>query len=557
MTSKGEVEKGFFMEYVKYINSVIISGACLLAGCSSMNDRIKNNEQAKFSWEYKIPQLNNISIDGDNQDWNNQGLEFDLSSNKQGVLQISETFNPSVKMVWNEKGIFLGFNVKTDAFSANHKQPWQGDSIEIFIANGINGLNHIQFAIPAEFDKENKINNVYIVDSRGERNLLANKLKYSTKGKKTKEGYFIEFFLPFDTINVKPIINESLALNLIINHLDKNNKVKKVSWHSIGGSSQLSTRRFMNKIVLSEKKGTLPQIEVKHYIEDNKMLKILLLSKKCNIGKKIVIKKENIIKKSLVIEEGNLNSDFSFNLPRTINQYGKYKIYLDNKLIKEIDELENNFYFTGTMKFLNKVNTYLADDIAMPFAKNGVVFTGHSQIDFWDQIHDDMKPFKFLNRGLGGANSDTILKYLDDLVLKHKPSMVIYYIGGNDFSAKKTAVEVVNNVKMFCERIHKELPNTQIALISSPRKPYSFNEEKKHKFCKLINEGQNKLAKEKDYVSYIDIEPYLMIDSKIPMNYFKLDGVHYNAKGYKQFAPIINSFIKENKAFSEEPEDEN
>jgi lysophospholipase L1-like esterase len=107
---------------------------------------------------------------------------------------------------------------------------------------------------------------------------------------------------------------------------------------------------------------------------------------------------------------------------------------------------------------------------AMP-PSGGIVFTGSSSIRFWKTLEADMAPLPVVNRGFGGSQIHHITHYADRIVLPHKPKIVVLYAGENDiagvkFSKKKSAADVLEAFKRFCEVVHAELPQTLIIFVS-------------------------------------------------------------------------------------------
>jgi hypothetical protein len=58
-----------------------------------------------------------------------------------------------------------------------------------------------------------------------------------------------------------------------------------------------------------------------------------------------------------------------------------------------------------------------------------VVFAGSSTIRFWNGLEEDMAPLPTVQRGFGGAKINDVIRYLDRLIARHEPSMVVLYIG--------------------------------------------------------------------------------------------------------------------------------
>ena len=76
-----------------------------------------------------------------------------------------------------------------------------------------------------------------------------------------------------------------------------------------------------------------------------------------------------------------------------------------------------------------------------------VVFTGSSSIRFWEDLSKDCQESKVVNTGFGGSHMSDLLYFLDQTVLRFKPTKVYIYEGDNDVSAEKTAKTILETTK--------------------------------------------------------------------------------------------------------------
>ena len=111
-----------------------------------------------------------------------------------------------------------------------------------------------------------------------------------------------------------------------------------------------------------------------------------------------------------------------------------------------------------------------ADRLSFPRA-GGIVFTGSSTIRLWASLHDDMAPRPTLNRGFGGAQIHQVTHFSDRMLVPYRPEAIVFYAGENDiagvmFSKRKTADEVRDAYRTFCQKIHSQLPEVSIYFIS-------------------------------------------------------------------------------------------
>lgn len=69
-----------------------------------------------------------------------------------------------------------------------------------------------------------------------------------------------------------------------------------------------------------------------------------------------------------------------------------------------------------------------------PPAARPVVFVGSSSIRGWRTLAADMAPLPVLNRGFGGSRLFDTVYWLDELVARHDPSVVVVFSGTNDLA---------------------------------------------------------------------------------------------------------------------------
>ena len=113
-------------------------------------------------------------------------------------------------------------------------------------------------------------------------------------------------------------------------------------------------------------------------------------------------------------------------------------------------------------RFEAEIQKFDESDRATPVRPGGVVFTGSSSIRLWTGLAEDFPGVRTLNRGFGGSEIGDAIRYLDRVVLRYKPSQVVFYSGDNDLNAGKTPTAVAADYRRFVEAIHAQLPQTRI-----------------------------------------------------------------------------------------------
>ena len=173
--------------------------------------------------------------------------------------------------------------------------------------------------------------------------------------------------------------------------------------------------------------------------------------------------------------------------------------------------------------------------------KNGILFVGSSSIRLW-KLGKSFPDLKAINRGFGGSQIADSNHYIDQLVLKHQPRIVVLYAGDNDVARGKSPERVANDFARFVKLIHKPLPKTRILFIAIKPSLKRWNLVGKMKAANALIEKQ---CKANDRLQYIDIfTPMLGDDGKPKPNLFAKDDLHLNPTGYKLWAGVLRPYLK-------------
>lgn len=181
-------------------------------------------------------------------------------------------------------------------------------------------------------------------------------------------------------------------------------------------------------------------------------------------------------------------------------------------------------------------------DRATPPPKDAVVFTGSSSIRLWTTIREDFPEAHALNRGFGGSEIEDAIRNVDRLVIRYRPSKVVFYSGDNDLNSGKTPAQVAADMKRFVAAVHAALPRTRIAIISI--KP-SLARWKLVDRMREANRLVQQIAAGDPRLTYVDVFPLMLgPDGKPRPDLFVADGLHMTAAGYaiwkKALAPFLS-----------------
>lgn len=184
--------------------------------------------------------------------------------------------------------------------------------------------------------------------------------------------------------------------------------------------------------------------------------------------------------------------------------------------------------------------------------ENSLVFFGDSNIELMNVDKYFSHLGKCYNTGISGFTTSELLYFVDEAVLKYKPKLVVLTAGTNDLgeTVMRSPREIAMNMYNIVDIISKNINDIKILLIS----PIPCIEEK-HGF-KYTKRGvrSNELLKliSKEYRSLINLpnvtfvptyEAFVEEDEKVKEEYYALDGLHLNERGYKVYCGIIQKWL--------------
>ena len=126
-------------------------------------------------------------------------------------------------------------------------------------------------------------------------------------------------------------------------------------------------------------------------------------------------------------------------------------------------------------RFLAAILAFEQADQKEPPPTGAVLFVGSSTIKLWNTLEEDFAPMTVINRGFGGSEVSDLIWFADRIVIPYKPRMVVVYSGDNDLKRGKTPEAVFGDYREFISLVHRHLPETRIALVSTKPSPGRAN----------------------------------------------------------------------------------
>ncbi len=189
------------------------------------------------------------------------------------------------------------------------------------------------------------------------------------------------------------------------------------------------------------------------------------------------------------------------------------------------------------------IENFIAEDIENPPNKNEIVFVGSSTIRLWKTLKQDMEPLPVLNRGFGGSRTWEMLTYVDALVLKHTPKLIVIFCGTNDTGTNYASPELsFNNCAKVVDALRTVQPDARIVYMLVTKAPAR---EKFWPKMDSINTLAQAYAEKHDYFTCFDTNQFVFNEDGTPkIELYRKDKLHLNEEGYAELTRLMRPLIE-------------
>ncbi|MCX5645472.1 MAG: GDSL-type esterase/lipase family protein [Phycisphaerae bacterium] len=195
-------------------------------------------------------------------------------------------------------------------------------------------------------------------------------------------------------------------------------------------------------------------------------------------------------------------------------------------------------------RFAQEIKAFAEWDSKNAVPANPVLFVGSSSIRLW-RTHESFPDLPVINRGFGGSQISDVIHFADRIVLPYQAKVIVFFAGGNDIAAGKSAQRVFDDYRRFVRLVHASQPAVRVVFlaINPSQSRWSFWPEVK-KVNGLVEEfcqGDPRLVFADFSASFLDA------DGTPNSSLFLEDQLHLNAEGYavwtKALAPILQKVL--------------
>ena len=194
------------------------------------------------------------------------------------------------------------------------------------------------------------------------------------------------------------------------------------------------------------------------------------------------------------------------------------------------------------LKWDEKLERYAQQDIKNPPADGVILFVGSSTIENWKTLSEDFPGKYVLNRGVSGTKTIDMVNYFEHLITPYNPSQIFLYPGDNDIGYKWTPEEIMEQVRKLFAMTREAKPDAEIVFISIKPSPRRMKDiDKIRETNALIRE----FAESQPNTRYADVFGAMLgEDGSLDPAYYREDGLHLTADGYKVWHDILAGYIR-------------
>lgn len=521
---------------MKIINGMVLLLIALL-GCQSTQRSLEESV-------YEIPQINHLQIDGENDEWQNTGLEIPLIANKTGEIDL-QSFNAFVKLAWTEDGLGFFTQIEDDLFQEKEGPIWFFDGMEIFIVPEKGSKEIIQHGISPGIVKEFP-NPRTVVLNHGKKKFQPSKIKKIASVVKNS-SYQVEGLIPLNDLGIETKAGSQFGFNIYVNDADgKTRKPNKYAWHFNEDAWMNGYASYPVKLVDSSSPSEVNAI-TKAVFEDTSLYKIAVFSTKLDFEGSNVIVQDNqkeYAKSLFENEAGILKASFEISDNKIASESDRLEIISQDQQIGFLTLPDVHATYVNIARpnnFETTIRRMVAENRKNPPPENATLFIGSSSFVAWKTMAEDFKEIDVINHGFGGSTAEDALYFFDRLVKPYKPSRIVYFEGSNDLGRGDEIKDLVKYIEKFIVRTQEELPNTDIILLSIK---YSVTRKHLIPTVKKANKELIKLADKYDFVQYVDVASVMLNERGMPKSeIFVSDSTHMNAKGYALWTEILRPVL--------------
>jgi len=298
--------------YLHQVSYLAIFCAVLCATCATM---AAANPKPVV---YDIPRLENITIDGNGDDWGTRGFRVEAFKDVNETLLDSPRAalsDVTMRLGWDARGLLLLINVVdvSPMESDDMESLWRKDSVELYMADTVGGKEHYQILVSPGTDGKHPEIRHYCYDSRSDA-LKTVPLTCSVARTKTANGYVIEALLPWANLHITPALGVEVAAQVMVNDYDPLGMLWHKLWYPLAGAAFKTDRYYA--VRLAEAPSAPLQVQTYCYQEHFHHIIVSANGTADQVGKTLQVREgHNYLGRAKMVATGNGRSAADVLLP--------------------------------------------------------------------------------------------------------------------------------------------------------------------------------------------------------------------------------------------------
>jgi lysophospholipase L1-like esterase len=192
-------------------------------------------------------------------------------------------------------------------------------------------------------------------------------------------------------------------------------------------------------------------------------------------------------------------------------------------------------------KWESTIVKFEQSDQKSPPPADAAVFVGSSSFTKWANMQSYFPNDKVINRGFGASVLADVNHYVDRLVIKYRPRVIVMYCRANDLAIQNRSPEqVLESFRAFVKLVREKLPETPIVYISIHWPPGRPAQKEP------ILQANKLLAAEcaaQKHVTYLDLHDDMLGPDGKPNPEMYGDKLHPSAAGYRMWVKKLEPLL--------------
>lgn len=198
-------------------------------------------------------------------------------------------------------------------------------------------------------------------------------------------------------------------------------------------------------------------------------------------------------------------------------------------------------------RFRAEIDVFRQWDTRNAVPPDGVLFVGSSTIRLWPTA-ERYPGVPVINRGFGGSQIPDVIHYIEDVVLRYRPAVVVFYAGDNDINAGRSPEQVAADYRTFVLKVLAARADTRIVFLAIKPSPARWalwpKMQAANERIRAYGEGYNSDRPAGPLLFYADVAtPMLTADGRTQADLYVEDGLHLSVKGYDLWTGVLAPIV--------------